>query len=286
MLSSFMASVVTPSANAADILGDQVQETTQVEYGTGWYLRGHVAVTAHENLFSKETSTPIAGTTDQLVKEQETSNVFSAGIGMGYRFSRNFRADIELASLGMSKQTETSPLLVLRAPCLNGSRLTPLGGIIPNVPITNCIEDSESSYDLQNVMANIYYDFDNKFLGFRPFIGMGAGLVRTTYTSIVGSVTCQAAEEERCGPTDGGTASFGGRYQQQGERNNGTAYHLAGSVSLGGSYRIAENLFLDTSYTYLKTLNSPIWGGPYGLADAEVPTNFHQVKFGLRLEIW
>ncbi|MEE9313405.1 MAG: hypothetical protein V3V02_02040 [Rhizobiaceae bacterium] len=294
LLAQVAGGFAASSASAADMLAGEVQETTQVEYGTGWYLRGEVSLTAHENLFSSESSTPIIGTPNQLVKTKETSNVFSAGVGVGFRFSNNFRADLGLASMGASDASETQTLTVLRAPCASGFQRVLLpdgqGGQIEAIQgghaITNCTEESTTSYELQNVMGNIFYDFDSTFLGMRPFIGVAAGLVRNQFTSTVGSVTCTPSAEERCGPTDGGNAEFGETYQQQGTRNNGTAYHLATALTLGGSYSLGDNLFLDTSYTFMKTLEDPIWGGPSGIVDASVPTSFHSLKLGIRLEIW
>ena len=43
---------------------------------------------------------------------------------------------------------------------------------------------------------------------------------------------------------------MGDTYTQEYGRNNGTSYHLAGSLSAGLSYAMTDTLFLDTTYQY------------------------------------
>ena len=294
LLGQFSAGLVAQSAIAADDLVDPIMETTEVEYGTGWYLRGHVSVTATENLFSSETSIPIPLTASQQVTETSTDNVFTYGVGMGYRFSENYRADIGFESLGTSSTSSRGTISTLRPPCSNGFiqvvQTDAFGNTIlvlqPGHNITNCLSEDASSYSLSDFMANVYYDFDSTFYGLKPFVGLGLGIVRNEFTSTIGSTTCVAASFEQCNPTDGGVVTLGESYTQQGTRNNGTAYHLAGSFTAGLSYDMGDNLYLDTSYNFLGMIEDPIWGGNNGLAAAGAPSSFHSIKIGLRYEIW
>ncbi len=279
------------TAQAADDLFDP--GVTEVEFGTGWYIRGDIGFTGHEILRDTEqannAATPIIETTD-------TNNVFSAGIGFGRRLSSNFRAELGYSYLADSetsiRQTVTSNF---RAPCANAfallSFLDQNGNAIDQEvggqTIENCVESAQTSYFLQSLSANGYYDFGSGVGGFRPFVGLGAGLMRVQYTSTSNDVTCSAGPTERCNPTDGSPAAqFGEVVTQQFGRNNGTSYHFAGSLSAGLSYAISDNLFFDTTYQYTHMFEDPLWGGSEGIEAANIPTDFHTLKFGIRMEIW
>ena len=287
-------SALTGSAIAADDLYDP--GVTEVEFGTGWYIRGDIGLTGHEILRNTEQADSANNSLTPIVETTDTNSVFSAGIGMGRRVSANLRGDIGYSYLADSetsmRQTVTNNF---RPPCSNAFRqvasVDQNGNTIINViggqTIENCTEAAQTSYFLQSLMANGYYDFDSGFAGFRPFVGVGGGLIRTQYTSTSNDVTCSPGPEERCNPTDGSPAPlFGEQVTQEFGRNNGTSYHLAGSLSAGLSYAITDTLFLDTTYQYTHMFEDPLWGGSDGIEAANVPTDFHTFKVGLRMEIW
>ena len=294
---SFIGSILSSTANAADMLADEVEEYTDVEFGTGWYIRGDIALTTTGGLFNTDTSEPIPGTSILQVTTTDEESLLGGGVAVGYRLNDNFRVDLGLESLGTSTVTSFATTTNYRPPCSNAfiqtlqaDPLNPLGGQIivvqPGHTITNCIEESSSSYSLAQLGPSVFYDFDSTFLGARPFVGAGFGFARNAYTSESGTITCTAAAEERCNPTDGGIADFGESYRQVGSRNNGTSYHLTTSLSAGLSFKVAENLFIDSSYRYTHMFGTPIFGGNNGLAAAGAPTSMHSVKLGLRYEIW
>ena len=292
LFGQFATGLTAPAALAADDLVDPIQETTVVEYGTGWYLRGHVSATVTQNLFIAETSVPIPGTTTQFVQNESSHNVFTFGAAVGYRFDQNYRFDIGAETLGHSDVRSHSLITALRPPCSNAFRriLDPGGSgatvIAGGQSIRNCLDQDESSYNLSALMGNVYYDLDNSFMGMKPFLGLGLGVVRNAFTSAIDSTICVPTDREQCNSTDGETSTFGERYVQEGTRNNGTSYHLAGSITAGVSYALGDNLYFDTSYNFMSMMEDPLWGGSNSISAAKVPTSFHSVKFGLRYEIW
>ncbi len=281
--------LLAPSASAADIL--EAQEVTEVEYGTGWYLRGNIGIAVTGDYFSSETSDPDNG---ELANDSIGDSTFTWGLGAGYRLSNSTRIDFGYQHLGSGETQTRSSLDTLRSPCTNSfAKFTSLDAngnqityVLDGQTIENCTDQDSSSYNLQSFMGNFYYDFDTPMWGVRPFLGAGLGLVRHQYTSVVNSTTCTPNDTEQCNPTDGGIADFGEEYVQEGESNNGTAYHFAGQIHAGFSVALGDDLYVDTSYTYTRMAEDALWGGTNGLGDAGAPNDFHQVRVGLRWEIW
>ena len=286
-----LAALCATPGLAADMLADPAAPYTQVEFGTGWYLRGDVGVTFSGIRNEQETTSSANG--NQFSSEIDEDSVVSYGIGVGRRFTANLRGDITLENFATVERETRQPIAPNVAPCANGSVIRTVvdgfGNITttyPDAVIDNCVEGSSNSFHLVRGMVNGYYDFGGDFLGFRPFVGGGVGLVRNRFTSAASNITCTPTTEQRCGPTDGGTADFGQAYTQQADGNNGVGYHLMGALHAGVSYAISDNLNFDVAYSYAKLVDEPLFGSANGIADADVPTDYHTVKVGLRYEIW
>lgn len=107
-------------------------------------------------------------------------------------------------------------------------------------------------------MANAYVDLGT-IAGFTPYVGAGAGML---YSNGSASVT---------GPLENYSA-------------NDNQYAFAYSLNAGVAYRMSQNLSLDLGYQYLA---SP--GLEYLDVDAvetKKGVDYHQVKVGLRYELW
>jgi len=290
------ATLSTASFAADDLYDPGV---TEVEFGTGWYIRGDIGLTGHEIFRDGDTAEPIPGTNNLSSVVSDTDNVFGVGVGIGMRFTNNLRGDIGYSYMAESDVSRNATTTNYRPPCSNAFVQTlipdpndPLGGgqvtvLQPGHTITNCVEEADTSYFLQTLMANAYYDFDTSLKGFRPFVGIGAGVVRNQFEASTGNITCTPSSFELCNPTDGvGQPGLGESYTQEGSRVNGTSYHLAGSLTAGLAYALSDTLFLDTSYQYTHIAEDALWGGVDGIEAAGTPTNFHTFKVGLRMEIW
>ena len=285
--------------HAADMLADE--PTQLVEYGTGWYLRGDLGLTKGGIFNDTETSTPIPGTTNQAVRDFSYNSLVSFGASVGYRVTPNIRGELGVEYLSSGTSTRYATTEPTRAPCFNTTRLELIDTNGDGVPetqvegvgapgneytIDNCTEADESSHDLFAGTASVFYDLDMNLGGLRPFVGVGGGLVRNQYISTFGNITCAANENERCNPTDGTVVEMGESYTQEGTRNNGTSYHALMSLSVGAAYQLSQNATLDLSYRYAHMFAEPLWGGSEAISAAEIPTDFHTVKLGLRFDFW
>ena len=84
------------------MLADEVEEYTDVEFGTGWYIRGDIALTTTGGLFNTDTSEPIPGTSILQVTTTDEESLLGGGVAVGYRLNDNFRVD-----LGLSRTQES-----------------------------------------------------------------------------------------------------------------------------------------------------------------------------------
>ena len=106
-------------------------------------------------------------------------------------------------------------------------------------------------------MANVYADLGT-IAGFTPYVGAGAGMVYSrSDASLEGLIDISASDDQ---------------------------YEFAYSLNAGVAYQVSRNLLLDVGYQYL---SSP------GLEYIDPETfevkdgvDYHQVKVGLRYELW
>lgn len=120
-------------------------------------------------------------------------------------------------------------------------------------------------------LANLYYDFDAT-RGFRPYVGIGLGTVRhNTTAGTVDTCGCTVAVVEE-----------------------GENWHVAGALMAGFSYQLRDRLHFDAGYRFLylgeaKTgAVTTVAPGPVVVAqDPDVKEiHAHEVRFGLRYDIW
>ncbi|MDF1599277.1 porin family protein [Mesorhizobium sp. YIM 152430] len=125
---------------------------------------------------------------------------------------------------------------------------------------TSGMERRDAKYDAWYGMANAYLDLGT-VAGFTPYIGAGAGLLHT---------------RQNYSRTIAGT-SFPPSYD---ENQTNFAYAL----NAGINYQVADNVSLDFGYQYV---DSP--RAEYRNSDTfavERGIDFHQVKVGLRYDLW
>jgi opacity protein-like surface antigen len=288
------ASVFAAPVLAADIdqiIPAQVIEDNYVpvEIGTGWYIRGDVGYNfggrQKERLYDL---VPVTFT-------ESSADALNAGVGFGYKFNDIFRMDATLDRVFGGRFTATE-LVAPTGPCHGtGEYVNTITGVVfmGAFDIDNCLRKDEASYNAWLAMGNAYADLAT-VNGFTPFLGAGLGVAKINWKEETNSITCVPVDgsvhKEACSAT--GTVAqppLNTVYTEPGILNNGSSWKLAMSLTAGVSYELSKGLHLDTSYKF-----TSIGGGfgkiPYGSTPgSSIATDgfgLHQVKMGLRYEIW
>ena len=291
---AILASIAAP-ALAADI--DQIipapvveDNYVPVEIGTGWYIRGDIGY----NVGGRQRNAQF----DSLVPvtfDESFADGINVGVGFGYRFNDIFRVDTTLDRVMGGKFSNTQ-LVAPTGPCHGtGLYVNTVTGVNFMGPfdIDNCLRKDEASYNAWYAMGNAYADLGT-FNGFTPFLGAGLGVAKINWKEETNSITCVPVANdvhvEACSAT-GSVAQppLNTVYTEPGIVNNGSNWKLAMSLTAGVSYELSKGLHLDTSYKF-----TSIGGGfgsiPYGpTPGSSIASNgfgLHQVKMGLRYELW
>lgn len=107
-------------------------------------------------------------------------------------------------------------------------------------------------------MANAYLDLGT-LAGFTPYVGAGIGVLNTR----------QSASSTVPG--------FVGEFDD-------SQYRLAYALNAGVNYRVGDNLSIDLGYQYLASPKTDYLD--FGTGTFEEGVDYHQVKVGLRYDLW
>lgn len=172
---------------------------------------------------------------------------FGGTIGMGYHFNDYLRAEV---NFGIQPSQEAS---------LVSDGVDGIGAFTAT---------SRTKNSMYSGMVNVYGDLGT-FAGFTPYVGAGIGMVSTkrsyefsqVYPLVVGANTT-ALDSRR-------------------------DYDYAYTVGAGVSYNFTPTMALDVGYQYFAAPNSEYYRitGPT-TATLEKGIDFHQIKVGLRYDLW
>ncbi|MBL4732606.1 MAG: porin family protein [Rhizobiaceae bacterium] len=245
---------------------------TGVEYGSGWYLRGHLG-------YSKANSGNQVYTGDtvnfNLTRQDSDEQGYSAGLGFGYTFNPYFRMDVTADYYGDRNWTGLSQRLATRAGDTGGERYA----------------TDNTAYELTNYSVNGYVSL-GRFGGFSPYIGAGVGLADVKWANHVFTGLCVMDVGEGCNGYDAHSSNSGRETTKLalGTLNGASDQVVTYSLIGGFDYRLDKNWLIDFEY---KHTNVP--GGlslqhriNNGVTVSSVSEDFsvHDFRVGLRYEIW
>ncbi len=260
-------------------------ERTFVEVGSGWYLRGDITASVNGSRI-------ISGSYNTVTSEQEQlsfRDMIGFGVGAGYRFTNNLRADLNLGHY-LSGELERAAVSLNKAVDCPGLRLNPASGAWSPVTIDNCSTYERAEYNTFALVGTGYYDL-NPIGKFEPYVGAGLGIARVRWSEVTNGVICAPVSADVVGETclgSGGVVPGVNEVYKHGEETNGTDYRMAYSVTAGFGYRIKQNMLLDLSYKFLGVGNTMGIAGGSSKASGTAKNGFglHQINFGIRYEIW
>lgn len=282
-LATAISAVLSGAAFAAD---DDIDilvapESSFVEFGSGWYLRGDITASVNGHRYTQDYSD---GTSEI---DSEFRDMIGYGIGAGYRFTNNLRADITLGHY-LSGNSEAT-YAIDSTNCL-GWREDPSTGGIVDTFIRNCSGYDVAEYDTFALMGTGYFDL-SPIGGFQPYVGAGVGVARVRWNEVTGGVICApdaGAFREGCVGRNGDQPGANEVYRSGGVIAGGVDYRLAYSLTAGFAYRLKKNLLLDASYKYMGVGDSMgiATGSAKAQSTAKDGFSLHQINVGLRYEIW
>jgi opacity protein-like surface antigen len=264
---------------------------TDVEFGSGWYLRGDISF----NLEGK--SSGGAQTIDALAPSAELitdyDDVLGFRVGAGYYVSPHFRIEATAETLldsqfegvfnrgfsgsredavgGLDYFDSNGQVTASTDPTFVGSYVTPINGT----------EQVDAEYHATNFMLNGYYDL-NSFGNFTPYVGAGIGVSRIS-TSEVRTYNCiPGASVETCVFPAGAA----GEATSAVRTRDDAYYAFAYSLSVGAAVSISENTKLDFGYSYSSIDGGDDLSYSDGSAISEDGFAIHQVRAGIRYDIW
>ena len=246
-------------ASATDLLEEEVQ-STEVEFGTGWYIRGDIGTGImnaefESNIFSgsSEMGTPL-----------------TFGVAGGYQATDALRLEVGLNffdDLGGTGRSGGNPCPT-----------------VPAVITGTCFTATDTDVSASNFMLNGYLDLKTGS-GFTPYVGAGAGIAYLSWRDFTGTETCVGTVAGDCGGAGAGTTVLSSNTFV-----TDTSFTWAANIMAGISYDLTENAKLDIGYRYT-------YFGESQIADASAnpgltnsvsagSTDVHEVRVGLRYEIW
>nr|MCU0790369.1 outer membrane beta-barrel protein [Nitratireductor sp.] len=148
-------------------------------------------------------------------------------------------------------------------------------------PATAACEGKDSGdNEMWNGLVNGYVDLGN-YGGFMPYVGAGVGLVFSNYSG---------SEKRTCADTsttDGtGTTDFACDADQGNNSVDEQRIGFLWALSAGFGYQLSEYTALDVGYRYLSSPNATQLVNLPGGIDEQEGMSVHQVRVGLRYQIW
>lgn len=321
-----VAALPLSPAFAADydppIFTESPAEYTPVEVGSGWYLRGDLAYSfsrsykdtslSFDRAFLDATSTADFGPISpfNVISFSEKENPISGSIGFGYHFNDYLRGDLNIGLLANDKYTLSGVIgtddVLPDSGCAvttvtevtyfdaDGNEITP-HDISTAAGRKPCAASGSLQNTAWNGMANGYIDLGT-YAGITPYVGAGVGLLYTR-TKLTATAQCSgdqstissAAARTSATITNlcAGQESFDDdpvTYTPLNYRHS--EYNFMYGLSAGLSYRLTQNASLDVGYQYVSAPSiSYLAVGADGVEQRK-GLDSHQVKVGLRYDLW
>ncbi|NKB50886.1 MAG: outer membrane beta-barrel protein [Rhizobiaceae bacterium] len=277
------AMTVPENASAADMLADDTYDYTEVEFGTGWYLRGDIGAGMSE----------VSVEANFISGDADLGTPISIGVAAGYTFAEGLRAEVGLNhfnNLAFASRTFYADC-GLEDHDGDGSPVDipdGFGGFTATAPVPvtgTCYSSANAQVNASSLMANVYADLGT-YWGIRPYVGAGLGAAYVSWNDFTISDYCDGSQSTDCGA--GGGVGLNTRYQ--GTYTTENSWTLAANAMLGVSYELSRGLNLDVGYryTYLGEAGVARAADNSGIfSDLTVGnTHIHEVRMGLRYEIW
>ena len=286
---------------------------TPVEFGSGWYIRGDLTYNFRGE--SNSSSARVTGIEPDYNVQTQYDDAVGVQVGFGNRIHPNFRLETTAEAVfnstfsgftgrGYAGQRDvvitrqTAPGSLTADPPVQptftdftdtvffdadgnvtgtttgeytGSTIAPIAGT----------ERVDASYDAVNFLVSGYVDLP-EFSVFQPYVGAGAGVSRIKINESR-TFNCIPGSAETCGGAFGGAQ---GAATETTLTRDTESWEFAYQLSAGTGIRLDERTQLDVGYSFLSVANGDEITYSDGTAVNEDGFTVHQVKVGIRYELW
>ena len=241
---------------------------TDVEFGSGWYLRGDISYNFDGRNQNERVTLPAASAT----LDADYDDAVGVGVGFGSYLTSNFRVEANLASIFDSS--------------FSGTNATTFGGIDTGagnaVVTTGGTREVNAEYSTATLMVSGNLDL-GRFGAFTPYIGAGAGIARIEYSE---------TETLTCTPFSTTVSCSSGPVGGPGEEvtststNNEAQWTYAYQLTAGTAVALNERTSLDVSYSFTQIGDGDTINYADGTAIDQDGVRLHQVKAGVRYNLY
>ena len=260
------------SANAAD-LGPIMQAPRMIapaqveEQMGGWYLRGDIGVGSQrfKEFDFTQTNQAFVWPASWRIDQREMGDAAFIGAGVGYQFNSWLRADV------------TGEYRV-------SSKFKAIGSYTEFCPGGRCFDVYDGNHSAVVLMANGYIDLGT-YVRVTPYVGAGVGYSYLSWGGLDSTNYCVDGVGP-C-PAPGGAISSA---DHGGEKD----WRFTYAFMAGAAYDLTKNLKLDLGYKYRHIDGGDMFGwddfsdaaGASGIQGTDDGFSTHEVKVGLRYELW
>jgi len=244
---------------------------TDVEFGSGWYLRGDISynINGRDDAGINEVST--SGGTSSL--QVDYDDAVGIRIGVGHYLTSNFRVEANLESI-FSSEFGGIGLATFSA--------IDTGTVPPTPTTTGGTQQIDADYQGTALIASGNLDL-GRVGAFTPYVGAGLGIARLEYNE---------TETLTCTPFNStvsctGFPAAGPGVEAIATRTRNTAdWTYAYQLTVGTAVAVADRTSLDFSYSFTQIGDGDSLSYADGTAVDEDGVRLHQVRAGLRYDLW
>lgn len=243
-----LAGMTASAAMAADLPRRLLPAVPVLDTTETWYLRGDVGYAPYKRPEADFTAGTIAGN----VAREGFGDTGMVGVGIGYRFSPMFRADVTL-----DHRFDT------RYKGLPSDDSFATGSVF-----------DKGRFQSSALMLNGYVDLLT-YNGFTPYVGAGIGVARNILSNYTRTVTTAATTDPDTGETiPGGTATA--------RLAGGDDYDFAWALMAGVGYKLSNSFTVDLGYRYISLGDIKTRGYASGAGTDVESIGAHEVRLGVR----
>ena len=277
VLNSTVAAIALLSASAAfanDYNSGVVTKSpsegfTEVEFGSGWYLRGDI--TYNINGRSSSGINAVEGLSSGI--QSDYDDAIGARVGFGYHVSPNTRIELNAESIFNSEFSG------LGGRTFSAVETDPLSPAVATTPGTSDIDAEYTAFDL---IATAYYDLPTVG-AFTPYVGAGAGIARISYNQTETLTCIPSSATVACTSFPPGTA---GQTTEATRTLSEEFWTHALQLTAGAAISIDDRTSLDLSYSFTQLGSGDNLSYSDGTAIDVDGVQLHQIRAGIRYDIW